>query len=55
MEAIIGSRPYAVKDKLHKYYSKTYEQRGDLAVIGIILSPDLKLSAFDDITWEADW
>ena len=27
----------------------------DLTVIIIILSPDLKLLAFDNITWEAEW
>jgi len=45
----------AAKDKLHKYYSKTYERQGDMAAIATILSPDLKLSAFDNITWEAEW
>jgi len=40
----------AVKDKLHKYYSKTYERQGDMAAIATILSPDLKLLAFDNIT-----
>ena len=45
----------AARDKLHKYYSRTYGQRSDLAAIATILSPDLKLSAFDNITWEAEW
>ena len=42
----------ASKSKLSQYYSKTYQEGGDIYLTAIILSLEYKLTAFKTSIWE---